>query len=123
VAGDGLSAWRVVCPACGAEYLLPAPWAGPGARVRCPGCGAAFRAADPRRVRALRETVLAWAAAEPGGLESVQGARAAGFFWRAHGPSLCATLERGAPDTDAAIDPAALESALAQVLGPGPPLL
>jgi ribosomal protein S27E len=120
MAGDGLSGWRVACPACGAEYLLPAPWAGPGARVRCPGCGAAFRAADPKKARVLLEALEAWVRGEPGGLEAVRGARAAGFFWRAHGASLCAALEHG---SEAALDPAALESALARVLGPGPPLL
>jgi hypothetical protein len=113
-----MSGWRVTCPACGAEYLLPAPWAGPGARVRCPGCKAPFRAADPRLARALRETLAAWADAEPGGADAVRSARAAGFFWRAHGESLCAALDAGAP-----LDPAALEAALAQVFGPGSRLL
>jgi len=116
VAGDRVSGWRVLCPACGAEYFLPAPYAGPGARVRCPGCSAAFRAADPREERALREAIEPWADAEPGGLEAVRSARAAGFFWRAHGASLCAALP-------CPVDPAALEAALAQVLGPGPGLL
>lgn len=116
MAGDGLSGWRVTCPACGAEYLLPAPFAGPGARVRCPGCGAAFAAADPRLSRALRDVLEPWAKAEPGGLEAVRAARAAGFFWRAHGSSLCGALKDP-------VDPAALEAALAQVLGPGPTLL
>jgi len=116
VAGDGMSGWRVLCPGCGAEYFLPAPYAGPGARVRCPGCGAAFRAADPRTEREVREALEPWAHAEPSGLEAVRAARAAGFFWRAHGASLCAAL----PEP---VDPAALEAALAQVLGPGPPLL
>ena len=118
MAGDRLSGWRVLCPSCGAEYLLPAPWAGPGARVRCPGCGAAFRAADPRATLALRGPLTEWAAAEPGGLAAVRAARASGFFWRAHGASLCAALEGGPP-----IDPAALAAALARVLGPGAPLL
>jgi hypothetical protein len=118
MAGDRMSGWRVTCPACGAEYLLPAPWAGPGARVRCPGCGAPFRAADPRLARALRETLSAWADGEPGGLDAVRNARAAGFFWRAHGQSLCSAL-----DTDAPVDSAALEAALAQVFGPGSRLL
>jgi predicted Zn finger-like uncharacterized protein len=116
MAGDGLSGWRVTCPACGAEYLLPAPYAGPGARVRCPGCGAAFAAADPRSARVLRDVLEPWARTEPGGLEAVRAARAAGFFWRAHGASLCSALKDP-------VDPAALESALAQVLGPGPTLL
>jgi len=116
MAGDRLSGWRVSCPSCGAEYLLPAPWAGPGARVRCPGCGAAFRAADPKEARALAEALDGWARGEPGGLEAVRAARSAGFFWRAHGASLCAKFEQ-------AVDAAALESALARVLGPGAPLL
>jgi len=51
-----------------------------------------------------------------GGLEAVRAARSAGFFWRAHGASLCAKLEQ-------AVDAAALENALARVLGPGAPLL
>lgn len=123
MAGDGLSGWRVLCPFCGAAYLLPAPWAGPGARVRCPGCGAPFRAADPKQARALRETLEGWAAAEAGGLEAVRAARSAGFFWHAHGASLCLALERGVPDTESSADPAALESALAQLLGPGSPLI
>jgi hypothetical protein len=113
VAGDGLSGWRVACPACGAEYLLPAPWAGPGARVRCPGCGAAFRAADPKKTRVLNEALEAWARGEPGGLEAVQGARAAGFFWRAHGASLCQALAGG---SEAALD-RPHSSALARVSG------
>ena len=121
MAGDRMSGWRVACPACGAEYFLPAPWAGKGARVRCPGCGAAFRAADPKAARALKETLEAWADREPGGLEAVRGARAAGFFWRAHGASLCAALGTGG-DEDA-LDTAALEAALTQVLGPGASLL
>jgi len=116
VAGDGMSGWRVSCPSCGAEYFLPAPWAGPGARVRCPGCGAGFRAADPKQARGLAETLETSARAEPGGLEAVRAARSAGFFWRAHGPSLCTALAD-------AVDPAALESALAKAFGPGAPLL
>lgn len=120
MAGDRLSGWRVTCPACGAEYLLPAPWAGPGARVRCPGCHAPFRAADPRLVRGLREALTQWAEREPGGIEGVRNARAAGFFWRTHGPSLCAVLT---PEGTAPVDPAALEAALAQLFGSGPRLL
>lgn len=120
MAGDRLSSWRVTCPACGAEYLLPAPWAGPGARVRCPGCRAPFRAADPKLARALREALTAWAEQEPGGIEGVKNARAAGFFWRTHGPSLCAAL---VSEGDAPVDSAALEAALAQVFGPGARLL
>lgn len=116
MAGDRVSGWRVSCPSCGAEYLLPAPWAGPGARVRCPGCGAGFRAADPKPARALAEALDAWAREEPGGLEAVRAARSAGFFWRTHGASLCAAFAEP-------VDPAALESALARVLGPGASLL
>lgn len=125
MAGDGLSGWRVHCPACGAEYLLPAPWAGPGARVRCPGCKAPFRAADPKRARALREMLATWAESQPGGIEGIRSARTAGSFWRAHGPALCSLLglEGEGSEGRAAIDPAALESALSLVFGPGPRLL
>jgi len=122
MAGDRMSGWRVNCPACGAEYLLPEPFARAGARVRCPGCGVAFRVADPRLVRELRDALLAWAAAEPGGADAVRAARAGGVFWQLHGASLSAALEpRGAdgPQNDAV----ALEAALASLFGPGPRLL
>jgi len=122
MAGDRMSGWRVNCPVCGAEYLLPGPFARVGARVRCPGCGVSFRAADPRPVRALRDALAAWASAQPGGLDSVRAARAAGRFWQAHGAALSAALEpRG--DDGPANDAAALEAALSSLLGPGPRLL
>ncbi len=117
-----MSGWKVACTACGAEYLLPEPYARVGARVRCPGCGATFRAADPAHARALREAVAAWAAAQPGGIEAVRAARAAGTFWQSHGVALGAALQpRG--DDGPSEDAAALEAALAGVLGPGPRLL
>lgn len=122
MAGDRMSGWRVSCPACGAEYLLPEPFAHAGARVRCPGCGTAFRAADPRLVRALREQLSAWVETQPGGLDAVRATRAAGTLWQAHGASLSAALEpRG--DDGPANDAAALEAALSSLLGPGPRLL
>ena len=114
-----MSGWRVSCPACGAEYLLPGPFARAGARVRCPGCGVVFRAVDPRLVRELRDAVAAWAASEPGGADAVRMARQGGMFWQLHGASLSAALEsRGddGPENDAA----AREAALSSLLGPGP---
>ena len=121
-----MSGWRVACPACGAEYLLPAPFARAGRGVRCPGCGTAFRAADPRRVRALRDLLAPWAAARPGGVDAVRAARAEGSFWQVHGEALDLALDaertpRG--DDGPSEDAAALEAALTAVLGPGPRLL
>jgi hypothetical protein len=117
-----MSGWRVSCPACGAEYLLPEPFAHAGARVRCPGCGAAFRAADPRQTRALRDAVAAWASAQPGGIDAVRAARAGGTFWQTHGASLSTALEPKGDDGPAN-DAAALEAALSSLFGAGPRLL
>ena len=122
MAGDRMSGWRVHCPACGAEYLLPEPFARAGARVRCPGCGVAFRAADPRLVRELRDALAAWATAEPGGVDAVRMAREGGMFWQLHGASLSAALEpRG--DDGPRNDAVALEAALSSLFGAGVRLL
>lgn len=117
-----MNGWRVACTACGAEYLLPDPFARAAVRVRCPLCRAVFRVADPRHARLLREAVQAWAQSQPGGIEAVRAARAAGTFWQSHGAALSAAMD---PHGDDGADEAAaaLEAALAGVLGPGPRLL
>jgi len=123
VAGDGLSGARVVCGACGAEYLLPAGLARPGALVRCPDCGAAFRAYDPVAARAFAVPVARWADGRPGGLAAVRAARAGGRFWAEHGASLVEAFQEVAAAGGA--DPAqaaAFQAALAELLGPGAPL-
>lgn len=123
MAGDGLSGARIVCGACGAEYLLPPDLARPGGFVRCPDCGVPFRAYDPAAARALAAPLARWADARPGGIAAVRATRDAGRFWAEHGASLVAEFagvaQAGGADTPAV---AAFQAALAELLGPGAPL-
>jgi len=123
MAGDGLSGARIVCGACGAEYLLPADLARPGAAVRCPDCGVPFRAYDPGEARAFDAPLDSWAEARPGGLAAVRAARDEGRFWAEHGASLVDAFAEVAQVGGAdAAQVAAFQAALAELLGPGAPL-
>lgn len=116
MAGDGMSGWRLTCPACGAPSLLPDDLARSGARVRCPGCGIVFAAADPAAVDACVRGLETWLAAEPGGRAAVVAARDAGTFWQDHGTSLLDWRDGvGAEAGPAEV----VRAALARVLGPG----